>query len=334
MFHLNDRTLERLVTGSASIIEVDRIRRHIEECRACARRLEEWRDTFPEVDQHFPSLAHEFRPLSAATAGGLVLVPPSEPRRSRFLDLANILWGLAVVLALMVGYGLSKLGQEEFPEEPQMSSFAYGATGYPRADTARRTAPVPLPPRQPVGARDTVPDAPDPAPESTVTRPATERESLAPEPSTRGAATAEPEATGPAAPPPLPISRGFARIPRVEAARRLGGPVRGIRGLEPDHYEVGPPTAAPGAQKNIDVVRVVYRTGVNGRLILDQQAIPVDESGFRPIDDPALESGETVYRAGPDGSNTAVWLDEAGYRLALTARVSQDSLRRLVARVQ
>ena len=316
MFHLNDRTLERLVTGSASTIEVDRIRRHVDECRACSRRLEEWRDNFSEVDQHFPSLAQNAAPITAATPGGIVLVPPAEERRRVFLDLANILWGVAVVLAVIVGYGLSRLGNVESPRD-RVGGFSYlGA-----ADSGPGGLGAPLPPRPAVGARETVPDAAPPPRESTVTPP--QRPALDPAP-----------APAASEPPPLPVSRGFAKVQRADAARRLQGAVRGVAGLEPEHYEVGPPTAVAGAQKNIDVVRVVYRVGDGGRLTLDQQLIPMDASGFRPIDDPALESGETVYRSGPNGTNTAVWLDESGYRLALSARVSQDSLRRLVARVQ
>ncbi len=315
MFHLNDRTLERLVSGSASTIEVDRIRRHVDECRACARRLEEWRDNFTEVDQHFPSLAQNAAPTTAATPGGIVLVPPTEERRRNFLDLANILWGVAVVLAVVVGYGLSRLGNVESPRD-RVGGFSY-LSG---PDTGAGGLGAPLPPRPTTGTRDTLPEAALLPHESSLTR--SERQAL------DASATPTPEA------PPLPVSRGFVKVQRADAARRLQGAVRGVAGLEPEHYEVGPPTAVPGAQKNLDVVRVVYRAGDGGRLTLDQQLIPIDASGFRPIDDPALESGETVYRSGPGGINTAVWLDESGYRLALSARVSQDSLKRLVARVQ
>jgi hypothetical protein len=90
----------------------------------------------------------------------------------------------------------------------------------------------------------------------------------------------------------------------------------------------------PGAQRNLEVIRVVYRLGTNGRLTLDQQRIPVDSSGFRPIEDAALESGETVFRTTQDGAASAIWLDEGGYRLALSGRISQDSLRTLLGRVR
>lgn len=301
MFHLNDRTLERLITGTASSIEVDRIRRHVDECRACSRRLEEWRDNFGDVDRHFPQLASEAPSAATLTPGGLVVMPPSEERRGFPLDLASTLWGLAGVLAVLVVYGLLKMEPGSSEDE-----FAF------RNDSqVAMLAPLP-------------PPAPNPAISDTL------RVVPTPEPGPRPGVR-EPVDT---APRPLAVSPRFRSVQRAEAARRLGGAVRGVAGLVPDHYEIGPASAVPGAQRNIDIVRVVYRVGNGGRLTLDQQLIPVDSSGFRPIDDSALESGETVFRTGSDGANSATWLDESGYRISLSARVSQDSLRKLLTKVQ
>lgn len=298
MFHLNDRTLERLITGMASGSEVDRIRRHVDECRPCSRRLEEWRDNFGEVDQHFPQLATEITPAATMTAGGLVVMPPSEPRRAFSLSLASILWGVAGILAVVIVYQLARL---------RANSSEGGEYAF-RGDSQATGLPPPPAPQGRPAISDSVGNA------------------AAPRPVVR-----EPLDTGP---PPLSISPRFREVSRVEAARRLGGAVRGLARLVPDHYEIGPSSAVPGAQRNIDVVRVVYRVGSGGRLTLDQQLIPADSSGFRPIDDSALESGETVFRASADGANSATWLDEAGYRISLSGRVSQDSLRKLLPRVQ
>lgn len=301
MFHLNDRTLERLITGTASSIEVDRIRRHVDECRACSRRLEEWRDNFGDVDRHFPQLASEAPNAATLTPGGLVVMPPREERKGFPLDLASTLWGLAGILAVLVVYGVIRMEPGSSDDE-----FAF-------RNDSQATMLAPLPPPSPSPAiGDTLGIAPPPEP--------------APRPVGR-----EPVDT---APRPLAVSPRFRAIQRAEAARRLGGAVRGVAGLVPDHYEIGPASAVPGAQRNIDIVRVVYRVGNGGRLMLDQQLIPVDSSGFRPIDDSALESGETVFRTGSDGANSATWLDESGYRISLSARVSQDSLRKLLPRVQ
>lgn len=301
MFHLNDRVLERLVTGTASGADVDRIRRHVGECRACARRLEEWRDHFVEVDQNFPQLATDITPAATMTAGGLVVIPPSESRRTFPLDLATFLWGLAGVLAVVVGYGFFRLDTTAGDSEE---------LAFRNDSQATVIAPRPVVP----GSLTTDPRPPVARPEPQV-RPA------------------EPPPENPG-PPPLAISPRFQAVSRGDAVRRLGGALRGVSGLTPDHYEVAPPGTVPGAQRNLEVIRVVYRLGTSGRLTLDQQRIPVDSSGFRPIEDAALESGETVFRTTQDGAASAIWLDEGGYRLALSGRISQDSLRTLLGRVR
>jgi len=87
MFHLSDRLLAKLIDGSATTADLQRIRRHVDECRACARRLEEWRDNFAEVDERFPELAVDAGPLATVHAGGLVMLPGSEPSRRVVPDL-------------------------------------------------------------------------------------------------------------------------------------------------------------------------------------------------------------------------------------------------------
>jgi anti-sigma factor RsiW len=302
MFHLNDRVLERLVTGAASGADVDRIRRHVDECRACARRLEEWRDHFVEVDQNFPQLATALTPAATMTAGGLVVIPPSESRRAFPMDLATVLWGLAGVLAVVVGYGLFGLAAAAGDSE----ELAFRDDSLATVTATRPVVPgssLPDEPRPPV-ARSEAPVRPE-----------------------------EPPTEGPG-PPPLATSPQFRAVTLGEAAQYLGGALRGVSGLTPDHYEVAPSGIVPGAQRNLEVIRVVYRLGTSGRLTLDQQRIPVDSSGFRPIEDAALESGETVFRTTQDGAASAIWLDEGGYRLALSGRISQDSLRTLLGRVR
>jgi hypothetical protein len=100
--------------------------------------------------------------------------------------------------------------------------------------------------------------------------------------------------------------------------------------LDPDHIEVGPASAVPGAQSGLDVIRIVYRAPDGRRILLDQQLIPADSSGFRPIEDPTLESGATAYGTSPGGVTVATWLDEAGYRISLALHAPLDSLKRLV----
>ncbi len=340
MFHLNDRLLEKLIDGSASGGEVARIKRHAESCRACARRLEEWRDNYREVDEHFPDLAHEAGAAATVTPGGLVLLPTDDVQERTWApDITTLLWVAAVLLALVVGYGASRLRQPNEgmavasrearatpPAPPRRDGIAAGAT----------TAPVPAP--VPSAAPPQVSDAPATRNPSAgkATTPAGTRAvpSGSPRPGTPAAdpvITSNPAATSAAA---IPVSPRFRAVGSGEASLRLGGRLRLLSGLEPDHVEIGPASAVPGAQRGLDVVRVVYRAPDGGRILLDQQLIPADSSGFRPIDDPALENGETAYGTSSTGVSVATWLDEEGYRISVVVQAPVDSLKRLVQRVQ
>jgi hypothetical protein len=130
------------------------------------------------------------------------------------------------------------------------------------------------------------------------------------------------------------VSTSFRRVTLFEASQKLGGKVRLIQGLTADHIELGPSSAVPGSQHGLDVVRVVYSAPNGGRILLDQQLIPADSSGFRPLDDPTLESGETAFGTAPNGVSVGTWLDNDGYKMSLVARASADSLRRLVPLVR
>ncbi|HSB53141.1 MAG TPA: hypothetical protein VLD58_02250, partial [Gemmatimonadales bacterium] len=134
-------------------------------------------------------------------------------------------------------------------------------------------------------------------------------------------------------PPPVSASPSFRSVAPGEASHRLGGALRTLRGLEFDHIEVGPAAAVPGAIPGLSVVRVVYRTPEGGRMLLDQQLINPDSSGFRPLEDPSLENGQTAFGTAPNGVSVATWLDEQGYRLSLVAQAPLDSMKILVGLV-
>ncbi|MEO8635385.1 MAG: hypothetical protein ABI587_08930 [Gemmatimonadales bacterium] len=322
MSHLEERTLDKLVGGTATAHDVHRIVRHVEECRACARKLEEWRDNFAEVDERFPELALDMPAMATVTPGGLVLMPDTEAPRHRFnVDLSTILWIGAVLLALLVGYGASRLRQ---PSEGMVASSgsrdqAAAPSGSASAPQAPAVIPLAAPPPHDTSAATTPPlAAPLPAPTAVAAQP-----------------VARPEREAEASPTtPLATSPQFKKVPRAEAVRRLGGPIRSLPGYDTDHLEVGAASAVPGAQPGLEVVRVVYRTPQGGRILLDQQLIPIDSSGFRPIDDPTLESGATAYGTSPTGVSVATWLDEEGYRISLVAQLPLDSLKKLVPLVR
>jgi hypothetical protein len=320
MSHLAERTLDRLVSGTATPSDVQRILRHVGECRACARKLEEWRDNFAEVDERFPELALDMIPMATVTPGGLVLMPQEEEPRRRFdVDLSTALWIGAVLLALVVGYGASRLRRSS---EGMVASTGTGE----QAGTSRGSAPVPQVPAI------TPPVAALPHDTRSATTPPPARTEPAPVTAPRSPQLAR--ATVDTAPSRLAVSPRFKKVSRSDAVRRLGGPVRSLQGYDTDHLEVGSASAVPGAQAGLDIVRVVYRAADGGRILLDQQLIPTDSSGFRPIDDPTLESGETAYGTSPSGVSVATWLDEEGYRISLVAQLPLDSIKKLVPLVR
>ncbi len=330
MFHLNDRLLEKLIDGSASSSEVNRIRSHTESCRACARRLEEWRDNYQELDQHFPELASETGPAATVTLGGLVLLPSVEaPKRRWELELSTLLWIATVLMALLVGYGASRLRQ---PNEG-MAVANRGTTPTPAPAPAPVTRPPPPATGLAAGGSPAQPESrPALAPTAASSPPAVTPSASRAAPPRPAPPAADPSRS--TEPKPLGVSPRFRAVGAREASLRLGGRLRMVSGLDPDHIEVGPASAVPGAQAGLDVVRVVYRTADGGRILVDQQLIPADSSGFRPIDDPALESGETAYGTSPTGVSVATWLDEEGYRISVVAQAPVDSLKRLVQRVE
>ena len=319
MSHLDHRALDTLLDVSVSEDELLRIRDHADSCRACARVLEEWRDHFPEINRLLPEDAIGYADMISAT-GSRVLVPENHSVQfRRRIDTSSVIWVMAVVLALVVGYSASRLRGR--------SSEGLGTVSLGELPPSS-TRPAVQPPAPP--ASDTISDqgalgtserTPGPVVDSTpVVRPATP----APVP------TATPSK------PPADASTTMPQFRRVavsDAARRLKGGIRTIRGLSLDHIEIGPGTAVPGAPDNLDVVRVVYQTSEGYPILLDQQRIPADSSGFRPINESALESGDTLLGTSPSGVSVATWIDDDGYRMSLVLHGSTDSLRRVIRRV-
>jgi len=291
MFHLNSQILHSLLDGTATPNQLQRIRLHVRECRACAGRLEEWSDDHPSVAKRFPTLERGSGSASGVTAGGLVMMPMGSRILPAWLRPRQLLWA---------GLGLVLVGA------------ASGVAWLLRPRSEVQTVVLPdsaLPPLSP----------PDPSRFAGNTSAAPDTTAGTPEPTPRIE--------------PLPVSDDFRAITGRDAVNRLGSPIRLIDGAEPDHFESGPPEAAPAAQRGAPLVRVVYRAPNEGRVHLDQQIIRADSTGFRPIDDSALENGDTVYReAGKRRS--ATWLDESGYLLTLSGPLTTAELRALIRRVR
>jgi hypothetical protein len=342
MFHLSERTLEKLVAGSAPVSEVERIRQHVRDCRGCARRLEEWRDAYSEIDSAYPELAYTDT-ATRFTDSGLVIVPAEERKWTLAfprVNFANALWVVALLMALLVGYGANRLRSEG--EGFEASNSSRPPRRMPRPETGNGAGvPMPLaaatdslvrvaPPSPPPQPSRVAPDSDSERPRQAASQSLPRSESVRPPRSTPAPTIDTPAEP----PPPVPASPSFRNTASSEAARRLGGPIRMLRGLEFDHIEVGPAAAVPGALPGLAVVRVVYRTPTGGRMLLDQQLIKPDSSGFRPLEDASLENGQTAFGTAPNGVSVATWLDQHGYRLSLVAQAPLDSMKQLVGLVE
>jgi hypothetical protein len=227
MYHLNERLLEKLVSGSAPVSDVERIRHHVRECRACAQRLEEWRDAYAEVDYAYPELAHADT-ATTLTAGGIVVVPSDEERHWALprLNFANMLWIVALLMALVVGYGANRLRSANDGFEPVASARARPprpetgtGAGVPMplatpSDTLIRVnqgAPAAAPPTEPAPLDES--DEPEAAPPRVrAYRP----ESPRTEPRSTPAMTVDTRADPP---PPVAVSPSFRNVTATEAAR-------------------------------------------------------------------------------------------------------------------
>lgn len=291
MFHLNGKTLQSLLDGTAGATDVQRIRLHIRECRPCARRLEEWSDDHPAIAERFPDIERDHDTTVTLTAGGLVVMPTPHHGMPGWFQPRRLLWFVGGLLIVGAIAGTAWMLR---PQHEVMTVTL--------PDSA-------LPPLRP----------PDPSTfEGNATTPAD---------------SAAGEVKRPQRVEPLPVSEDFRAITGREAADRLGGPIRLLDGVDPDHFEGGPPQAAPAAQRGSPLVRVVYRAPDDGRVYLDQQLIRADSTGFRPIDDPALENGDTVYRD-VGGRRSATWLDDRGYLLTLSGPLTGAAIRELITRVR
>ncbi|MEP6574028.1 MAG: hypothetical protein ABJD11_15095 [Gemmatimonadota bacterium] len=198
-------------------------------------------------------------------------------------------------------------------------------TGQVATNASRSATPAPQPPSR--SARDTASQRQAQRPPAT--QPATTPAPVASRPAPSRPFTESSESTGT---PPSAI--GFTRIGLDAAVQRLGGSIRLIEGLDPDHIEIGPGDSVPGAQRGADVVRVIYRARNGGRILLDQQRIPADASGWRHVNDPLLENGDTLVGTSPAGVSVATWVDPKAYWISVVGQMSQDSLKRMLRRVR
>ncbi len=314
--HVDESTLDALLNNTVAPAELGRLKQHLASCRPCARRVEEWRDLFGEVESIIPTME---RPALSAPGTGIAtpILVPSAPPRTRRIDYTKILLPAGAALAIGVAIfairgrrsapnGMSAGLDSPVPEDTLRAPVL-------NAPPLKLQAPVPLAPTlRPSGPSVELPTRTMASPKSTV---------AAALPSSAAVAAAGPRPFTEAVPAPPQ----FQRIEMADAIRRLGGSMRLIEGLAPDHVEAGPGQVVPGAQPDAEIIRVVYLLDQGVRLLLDQQ-----HRSSRP----SPESGDTLIATAPNGVSLARWEDEEGFWLSLAGRLSGDSLKVFVVRVR
>ena len=286
MRHVDQPTLDDIINHRLSPRDLARLKDHVRACPLCSRRLEEYRDVFSEVESIIPTLerdiVHDLEPRSWRR----ILMPRLDnalPRGDRML------WGVVAAAAVATAAVVAML----------LSS------------PALPPGPVPVEPRTP---------APPPA-AGQAAPPAA--------PATAGVSAPSPGTAPPASSPtpphhaPGPASlagSGFHRVESAEAIRALGGAIRLIDGLLPDHFEMGVGTRLPGAVDSLPIVRVVYRDG-GSVVLLDEQRRP----GPAP--------GDTLVGTADAGVSVLQW-NSNGFWLSLAGRLPVDSLEGLARRIR
>jgi len=127
---------------------------------------------------------------------------------------------------------------------------------------------------------------------------------------------------------------GFQPVTMERAVRILGGTIRLLDGLKPERVLTGPGSIVPGSEPGIPVVRVVYEDPPGRELWLDQQRTQAEERSAAGVGAAALLPGDTVLTVPAQGMQSVRWLDQHGFRLALTGFLPTDSLRGLLQRVR
>lgn len=124
-------------------------------------------------------------------------------------------------------------------------------------------------------------------------------------------------------------SAGFRRATMEEAVRTLGGVIRLVDGLAPDHVEIGG-SDSTGLDRGPETVRVVYLNPDGTTLLLDQSR--TGRNGTALPRDRVSASASRESRQSPS-RRTISWTDPQGFALSLSGTVSADSLARLQERV-
>ncbi len=153
----------------------------------------------------------------------------------------------------------------------------------------------------------------------------------APAAANRPAAVAEIAVTDVAA--PSEAAPAFRRVTLEEAVARLNGVIRLMDGMRFVRVELGPGQLVPGADRGLQLVRLVYYDAEDRRLVLDQQRITLPADGGVVSPDIGMREGDTLTTATPQGEVRVRWIS-GSFWLSLTGNLPPDELRRLTERVR
>jgi len=282
MRHIDQPTLDAIINHQLSPRELARLKDHVRDCPLCSRRLEEYRDVFSEVEAIIPTAARDVISDVAPRSWRRILVPRLDDRLPRS---DRVLWAVVAAAAVSAAMAITTLLRS--PALPRVPAAA-----------------PPAPPAHPSPAITPPPTAPQP-----------------PSATASPAPAAAPTTVSPRVPEPSRTSTaGFHRIESAHAIRVLGGAVRLIDGLLPDHFEMAVGTRVPGAVDSLPVIRVVYHDG-GGVVLLDEQR----RLGPAP--------GDTLVGTAEAGVSVLQW-NSAGFWLSLAGRLPVDSLERLARRIR
>ena len=316
MDHITEETLKSLLENRMSRVAQAQVRHHISTCFRCEEKVREWRASIDALSDPSEKARTPYPKTEAAEPTILVPAHPVILSKHSRWAVRTVLAVVAVIAVALVVETVRQDRQQESSEGVQAGSLIQRSQAALQAGMdstlAVRGSALPVPPTDSGTSQEPIAAAPAPAKPTDLARPDSSNPSplapvVAPEPTA-------PSVTGP----------GFSRLTVSEAIERTGGPVLLIRGLLPDHLEVAPAGAVPGALPGSEVLRVVFREPGGRILLLDQQKIPeAYRSGL---------AADTLIDSGRDGSSLAIWVS-GETRVTLSGRIDPETLMVFVRRV-
>ncbi len=310
MDHVTEETLKSLLENRMSRVAQAQVRHHISTCFRCEEKVRQWRAS---IDALSDASEKARTPYPKTEGSEPTILVPAKPvilsKHSRWA-VRSVLAVAAVLVVALAVETIRQDRQQEGGEGAQAGSLIQRSQAALQAGMdstlAVRGSALPVPPTESGTSQE--PTATPPAP--------VRSDSASP------AAVPRPVPLEPAA--PTVTGPGFTMLTVREAIERTGGPILLVRGLLPDHLEVAPASAVPGALPGSEVIRVVYREPGGRILLLDQQKIPeAYRSGL---------AADTLIDSDPGGRSIAIWVG-GDTRVTLSGRIDPETLMVFVRRV-